>query len=71
MLRLIRGVIYGVAAGLAAAFVLDYLDKEKTARVSSSPRQLAGPKAEAARDPSVELSDDARKALLDELGAQL
>ena len=71
MLRLLRGVIYGIAAGLTAAFILDFLDREKTAQSGSAQRQLTGKSQPSSPDPSKDLNEDARKALLDELGAQL
>ncbi len=84
MIRLLRGIIYGIAAGIAAAFVLDYLDGEQRDKVIQ-PKKLKGRKSirksatEAAPRPGKtglplageELTDEAREALLDELGTQL
>ena len=70
MIRFIRGILYGVAAGIAAAFILDYLDnvQDQSGRRSAAPRDRLSPPPPAEEDG---LSDEARKALLDELGSQL
>jgi hypothetical protein len=84
MIRLLRGIIYGVAAGITAAFVLDLLDEGRRSRETQPPFML-GRQAEqktAVRKQSLgkkstkvetgdDLTDEARQALLDELGAQL
>jgi len=73
MIRLLRGLIYGLAAGIAAAFVIDYLDNRKREESSGQLRLEEGLKSSSATDSDKndDLSDEARKALLDELGAQL
>jgi hypothetical protein len=69
MLRFIRGLIYGVAAGLTVAMILNYAG-EGRGDTSRKPKQLGSGKKKT-RDPIDDLSNGARQALLDELGAQL
>ncbi len=73
MIRLLRGLIYGIAAGIAAAFVIDHLDNWKRVESGGQPRLGDGStkpkKADSVTDEN--LNDNAKQALLDELGAQL
>jgi len=73
MIRILRGLIYGIAAGIAAAFVIDYLDNKKQDASAPQLPLSTGSKqpSEAEADPNENLSSEARQALLDELGAQL
>ena len=83
MIRLLRGIIYGIAAGITAAIVLDYLEEGRREQ-KKNPGWVLGrhsdPKTSAQTEPAraktpiqseEDLSDEARQALLDELGAQL
>jgi hypothetical protein len=83
MIRLLRGIIYGIAAGITAAIVLDYLEEGRHEQKANpgwllgrhpDQKTTAGPSSGPAKTPiqsEEDLSDEARQALLDELGAQL
>ena len=69
MIRFLRGLIYGIAAGFAAAIVLDHLDQSRRAESTPPRRRVTGRSTNG--HPSDDLGDKAKKALLDELDAQL
>lgn len=71
MIRFLRGLIYGIAAGLTAAIVLEYLDDGRRVGRSERPLLSGGTNAAPGSDADENLSDDARQALIDELSAQL
>jgi len=67
MIRFIRALIYGAFAAVAATLILDWLDRRM-------PSQKPAPRKAKIR-PSGEtidrMGEDAKKALLDELAAQV
>ena len=67
MIRFFRALIYGACAAIAASLILDWLDHRLGSR--SKPARMESPRdSNSAID---HMGDDAKKALLDELAAQV
>ncbi|TDI74493.1 MAG: hypothetical protein E2O84_05785 [Bacteroidetes bacterium] len=80
MIRLLRGILYGIAAGITTAVILDHLDQARKVSESNPafvlgrhPENTSKSRRQAKQldQTGADLTDEARQALLDELGAQL
>jgi len=67
MIRFIRAVLYGAFAAIAATLFLDWLDRKRLPAKQLTPRSTSRPRSTKVEN----MDDEARKALLDELAAQV
>jgi hypothetical protein len=67
MIRFIRAVLYGAFAAIAATLILDWLDRKRPPAGQLTSRSTARPRSTKVEN----MDDEARKALLDELAAQV